>query len=256
VELIEFLAWACAVGGVLSGLVLPPAIAQWSVYAGSAMFAGALAFSGKVRGRPFLSERFWGVLTVAWAVVAIAYQFSGVGFLAVLALVNFLGVGITVHPFCYVFGFKDEDRLAQATAGGCIVTSAYAMAAAAGANLGVFEVFRSGALSLGSFTWFLGLLIITSKWYRKANAGYAWRQAIAVVSFSLAISIGLIFGLRELAAIATAFLLFYLAAKLIEIPTQNYIAFGLKLMAGGGVLFGAWTWLQNHQELALKYFAG
>lgn len=254
-KLIELLFWVIAIAGMTSGLYVPAGYAAWLVFAGAMAFPGAWLFSSKLRRKAALPQYFVHTLTLIWATLAILYQFNEIGFLATLGLLILLGLKVHVTPFAFHFGFQSEDKMVRGMTAGFVITAAYAIATIAGGNLGIFEVFRSGALWLGSFTWFLGILIVTSFWYKPGAAGYAWRQALALVAFSVAISVGMLFGLRELTTIASAFLLFYLASKVIEIPAESHIFFGLKLLTCGGLLFGAWTWLQNNQQLVVKYLA-
>jgi hypothetical protein len=50
-----------------------------------------------------------------------------------------------------------------------------------------------------------------------------------------------------------AFLLFYAADKIIEVPTDGFTALGIKLIAAGGLLYGVWTWVQANPSIVQRY---
>ena len=73
-------------------------------------------------------------------------------------------------------------------------------------NLGI-KVFEEGALFLGSFVGYLGLLISSSsKWYGRNNPGrYLFAQIVTFIAGGLAIFIGATFGIGELLKIGGTF---------------------------------------------------
>jgi hypothetical protein len=76
---------------------------------------------------------------------------------------------------------------------------------------------------------------------------------MAIASFVVAIFIGNMLGMKEVTTIAMAFLLFYAADKIIEVPTDGFTALGIKLIAAGGLLYGVWTWVQANPSIVQRY---
>jgi hypothetical protein len=247
VRLIEALLWGATVGLASGGVFLPPDWQSWTALSACLLLPGALALSVRLRQIPFSLSRGWQLLAVAWGAMAIAYQLDVLGFLAMVAFIAVLGLSIVVTPFCYAFGFASERAFLRASVGGALLALLFAGLSVIGLQLGPLEVFRPGALWMGGFAWFLGVLILSNKWFQRER--YLRNQLVAVVSLVGSLGIGLVFGVRELVTLASAFLLFYVGAKVIEIPVNGRIALGLKLVATGGVISGAWYAVQKFLPL-------
>lgn len=249
VRLIEALLWTACAGAALAAFLAPPAWQLWPALAACLLFPGAGALSIRLRQFAVAPMQVSLLLALAWGGMALATQQPVVGFLAVAALIAVLGLSIVVAPFCYGFGFRDEQALVRAPAAGALLALAFGAVQAAGWRLGPLDVFRPGALWLGAFTWFLGLLILSNRFYRR---GSYWRaQAATVLSLVAALSMGLLFAIGELTTMASTFALFYLAAKIIEIPAQGRIALGAKLLVAGGVVTAAWYGAVQHLPAGL-----
>lgn len=236
--LIELLLWALAAGGLAGGALVPAELRVWPVLIGSLVLPGAAAFSLWRRQIRLPVPRILMALAFAWGAIAWVAGLPAVGFLAVGALLAWLGLRIAVGPFCYAFGFDGPDALMRATVAGAALVTGFTALVATGVPLGPLSVFRPGALWLGSFAWFLGVLIVSVRWYRPGH--YARRQFLAMASLGAALSAGLLLGASELVTMAATFWLFYVLGKVAEIPLAGRIGFGLKLIGAAGLLAGIW----------------
>lgn len=237
-KVVEALLWAAGVGAVAAGAFVPEAQGAWPVLFGCLLVPGAAALSIFLRKWNPKPRQLAGALALFWGAVAVGYQLPIVGFLAVAALLALLGLFIAVGPGWYAFGFRDREAIPRGTAAGALLTVVFGVLAAAQAPVGPFEVFRPGALWLGGFAWFLGVLIVGSLFFRGPH--YLARQALALVSLAGALAFGLLFGIGEVKTMAATFLIFFLLGKIIEVPVRGRIAFGLKLLVAGGLLSLLW----------------
>lgn len=232
------LLWLLVFGSLVAGAFVAPAHRMWPVLFGALILPGLIGLSWHRYGGFLQPLRWLSPLTLAWVAIALGYQVQAVGFLAVAALLSTLGVVIGVGRFCYWFGFSDDDALARATVAGALMAGVSAVLAAARVPFGPFEVFRPGALWLGSFAWYLGVLIVAVKWYSARR--YLARQGLALASFAGSLGFGLLTGVGEITTLAGTFLIFWLLGKTAELPVQGRLAFGLKLMAAGLLLTAIW----------------
>lgn len=253
VRLIEALLWGLTSAGVASGFFIPNGYQLWTVLTGCLLFPGALLFSMRERHIPIKQVEVWRLLAAVWGATALFYRLEAIGFITVMAVLVLLGLSIAVGPCCYALGFKDKEAVPRGTLAGAFLAIVYALLTAAKVDMGVFGVFQSGALWLGSFAWFLGVLIISVARYPGGN--YPTRQLIALVSLVGGLSVGLLSGIRELSTMASTFLLFYLAGKIIEVPVHGRIGFGLKLIATGGLMSSVWYVSLQAKDVLEKYLA-
>src|SRR5262249_28271802 len=98
----------------------------------------------------------------------------------------------------------------------------------------ITAIFADGALFLGTFVGYLGLLIASSRWYHGKKVNYVLFQAITIVAGIAALAIGSIFGIGELHKIGGTFFVLYIIEKLIEIPVE-----GLRAKAFIGLIISA-----------------
>lgn len=255
--LLEFALWATSISLIIGANFINVDYQSWMVMIGSLLIPVAWIFTAKTRGMKENPPLFTFVMMIIWGAIALFYQSSGVGFFSVGALLVWLGFEVATGPFCYAFGFTDEDSVWRGTISGFIITAIYTASKVASLNLGPFNVFESGALWLASFTCFIGILITSTRWYweEKKTGSYLGMNFIAIIILVGFISIGMLYNVKEITTMATTFLLFYLAAKPMEIPTESFIAFGVKLLFVGGGFFSVWVWLNSHQEIARQFLS-
>lgn len=253
----DVLAHVISLGLMVIGIWVPVEYRLWPVLSGCLLFAGSVFLTiwlRRLKGEN--PAPVYGLLTVVWGGVAVFYGMPEVGFIAIAALMGFLGYSVVVTPLCYSFGFRDEPATVRATSAALMILVFYAAAQLFPSSIPDFlSVFATGAFWLGSLVAFTGLLIVSNKLYfrEEGNPVYMWMQVVTLVIYMGSTAYGMTFGVNALAGMAGTFLVLYVAAKLVEVETSSHITFGLKLMVIGGIFAGAWWYATVHQAVVMKY---
>ncbi|HXV27189.1 MAG TPA: hypothetical protein VD862_04170 [Candidatus Paceibacterota bacterium] len=212
-----------------------PGVSHYVALTGCLLFAGAMGFTisrrNLTRGTGF---GYFAVLAALYACVALLYTSSMIGFLAVIALMGALGFSVIAGPLCYCIGFQSEDALGKATVAAMAMLAAFVGFTIAGT--GTLEVFRPGALWMGSFVGFLGLLIASSKWYER-NFPYAVMQVVTVIAGIAALFIGSVWHISEFQRIGGTFFALYLVEKYAEIPVRSMRGYAVLGLTGSAFVY-------------------
>lgn len=210
----------------------------YMAFLGCLGFLGAMeysAYSRKLESRTFL----YALLTIVWAAVAFWFNSSLIGFIAVGAFLTTLGFSALVTPLCYCIGFRDDHVMARATAAAAILVATYVSSEMCALILPVqAQLFKFGVLFLGSFVYFTGLLIMSSKYYAKTTSSYFLMQIITVASGIAALLLGFIYNIPTLQKIGGTFFFLYFVEKYSELPWDSSSWPWLSLIFGG-LLWGA-----------------
>ncbi len=164
------------------------------------------------------------ILFIIWAIAAIVYQSSLLGFIAIIALETCLGFSIVITPLCYMIGFTEKDVIPRAMSASLILLTIYVSAEIANVELPYIAIFSTGVLFVGSFVYFVGTLIVSSRWYEygKFNINrYLGLQFLTIVSGVAALYIGSIWQVLLLQRIGGTFFFLYLIEKYFELPWQQ-----------------------------------
>lgn len=250
----DVLAFAVSLGLVAYGSWVPEEYRLTPVLSGSILFAASIVLMVWLRKiKTKEPTGFFAILTVVWGAIAIYYNMSEIGFLAMAALMGVLGFSVAVSPLCYSFGFKDEKSVDAGTAAALMILATYVIAQIFYPNMPqAMAVFTTGAFWLGSLVGYIGLLILSNKWFVEMKEGnYAWMQVVTIALCLSGVAIGVTFGINALAGVAGTISVFYFASKLIEIPADDSMTFGLKLVLIGGFFYGAW-FIANSNEALIK----
>lgn len=212
---------------------LRPGVGHYVALTGCLLFAGALGFTFH-RHRIESGTSYFLILTLAFGTVALVYTSPMIGFVTIGALMATLGFFAEVIPFGYVVGFRDDDALGRGTSAALIVLALFVTVKIMLTNSRLTEVFQPGALWLGSFVGFLGLLIASSRWYDRRRFHYVAMQIVTVIAGMAALFIGSVFQIPELQRIGGTFFVLYLTEKPAEIPMESargYAILGLIISA-------------------------
>jgi len=159
------------------------------------------------------------LLTFAWAIAAISYNSDVIGFLATMAAVSALGFSVLITPFCYFIGFSSEAAVPRATFAAGFVLLIYSLTQLTGVILADYlEVFRTGVMFVGSFTYFIGMLIMSSKYYTENFLHYLIMQAMMILSGAGALVVGTLHHIETLQQIGGTLFYLYALEKYFEIP--------------------------------------
>ena len=230
-------------------------IADKVAFAGCLLFGIALAFSNAIGKRAFDKLSFSLSLFFVWSIVAVAYNSSLVGFIAVAALMSALGFSMLVLPGVVCVGFDDEDSLGRTTAAAFYVALAFVAIKITGVGGSVvLSPFEYGCVNLGSFVGFLGLLISSNKWYNASNYGrYIFAQIIFAVVATLGITIGSVWNITALRECAVSFLVLYILTKPWEIPVESRDGFAVLCLFFGLLLYAFVWFVNNNMALVSPY---
>ena len=251
-EVYEFLGYTASIALIVWSHWISQTNQLWPLLGGSLLFGVMLIATGMLHKLKPNPERFFSVLFVVWAGVAYYFQSNVIGFITAGALLCALGFSAAVLPFGYVIGFRNKAGLARGTSAGFILLAIFVAARIVG-NKSSFQIFESGALWLGAFSGYLGMLIASSRYHTGDRASYIVMQIITIILGFAAIGIGSIFDIQPLRGIGGTFFVLYLIEKPFEIPDKSLteLAFiGLAVSAVVGT--GVW-WAQNHMDVVRPY---
>lgn len=253
--LLEMVGYVVSIACIFSGIWLAnEASLVWVVFIGCLLFAGtvmATLWIHDIKGEdPKLLSAFF---MVVWGAVALYYNMVEVGFLSMMALMSLLGFSVKISGLSYGFGFKDRRTIPSGTIAALMVLALFI-----GVHLFVPEappqilVFKPGAFWVSSFVAFIGLLIMSSRYYTR-GANYVSMQLITIIVYGAALGIGVTFGINPLAGMAGTFLVFYIAEKPFEIPQHGLTTLGLSFMMSGAVLYAGWWYGTMHLTSVTQY---
>lgn len=248
-EFYEFTFYAGSVGLAVYGRTLSEGVAPYVGLTGCLLFGAALLFTAKAHKALKLGGAgVSAVLFAAWSAAAFVYGSSMLGFIAVAAFLSALGFSVIVSPLCYCIGFKDDAALGKATSAAFVILAGAVGIRIAKAHVPALATFEDGALFLGSFVGYLGLLIASSRWYDGKDRNYVLFQVVTVVAGIAALFVGSVFGIGELQKIGGTFFVLYLTEKMFEIPAKSargYAAVGLVVSAA---IFGFSMYVKSNPE--------
>ncbi len=192
-----------------------------------------------------------GVLTLLWGGMAIAYQSSVFGFLAILALEAFFGFVVTVTPGIYSFGFRSRRVIPYATFASLALILVYTAHLQGWITIPQFSIFQRGVFYIGTFVYSLGMLIWSSKWYHHERPWmYPVLQIGAIASGVAALYFGTMLNIGTFQGIGGTFFFLYALEKYFELPWRKEFwawgTLGLALLLWGS----AWV-MQNYPEFFL-----
>lgn len=176
------------------------------------------------------------VMLIAFAAATLITTSSWMGAFAALALMALLGFMADIIPFGYVIGFKDETALARATSAGLIIVAAFMALHVLNLSPPHVMAFETGALVVGGFVGYLGLLIVGTHWYPNRQNWLLMQVIVLILCFAGVISAS-IFGLKSIQIIAGVFLGLWTIEKMLEIPGVGFVPWLLKGMAASGALY-------------------
>ncbi len=256
-EFYELLAYGLSITLFFWGKRLDPSVGEYIGLLGLVAACACLAYSV---GSRKLDPPEWlsGLaLTILSGAGALYYHSNIMGFAAVIALMATVGFTVLVSPFVYAIGFKNEDAVPKGTAAAFILLIAACIIRITNTSIPNAEVFLPGMFWMGSFVGFIGLLIISTRWYlAETDNIYIVHQLIMAAACLLAVFVGSVYGFGELQKIGGTFLFLWLFEKFAEIPAKQKEGFALLAISIGSALLGFWWFVNTHKEVMAKYLIG
>ncbi|HMW90631.1 MAG TPA: hypothetical protein PKN86_07310 [Candidatus Obscuribacter sp.] len=169
----------------------------------------------------------FGLCTVAWGLIACFYNsiYPAAGiphvlaFASVIALQAAMGFSVITMPGCVALGWESEKQIPKSVVSSLIILGLYVALKLSGNMTGPMAIFETGAIFMGAFVYFLGLLIMSSKWYSKEN--YVQLQVVTIISGIAAFYLGNAFHIGGLLGVGGTFFVLYLLEKYYEIPWKG-----------------------------------
>lgn len=248
----EALFYLSGAGLAVGSKWLSPEAAPYVGLTGCLLLLGAFAFTAAMRR---ITVKEWQValaFAVVWGAVAVWHSSAMIGFISVGALMVSLGFSGAMGGLSYAIGFKDKEALGRATAASFTMLAVFVgMRIFATANP-TAHVFEFGALFLGSFVGYLGLLIHSSRWYEEGR-DYGLAQVVTTLLGCAAIFVGSVWQIGELQKIGGTFFVLYILEKIFEVPVEKRINYAYLGLLASGLLYGFAIFVKTHPEVMKPY---
>ena len=179
---------------------------------------------------------------VVWSAVAVYQQSQEAGYLAVMALEASIGFAIYVGKLVVMIGFVDGHIIPSTTVASFILLLIGSISHLGQRSNLLTAPFTRPLIFLGTFFYFIGLMIISSRLYsavrRKKSPLFWFLQVIAFVSGFAAILLGPLLELPFLQVIGGTMFVLWLLLKYIEImPWNNTLPIVISLLGFGILLY-------------------
>lgn len=244
----------CGVGLTVFAATLAEGPAASVAFVGALMYGGGFVWtvSRHRTGSKHAATIVGIILAVAWAVPTVFFDSQLIGALSVAAFMSALGFSAFMVPGLIAVGFEDDASVPRATLAAFLVLGLFVGAQALGVSIESVSAFRAGALYVGGFVGYLGVLIIGSKWYAR-DTSYVLRQIPAVVAGIGAIYLGSVLGIPELQKMGGTLFVLYLMEKPFEIPAESKTVYAAITLVVCAVVYGAGMWVNANLDVAAPY---
>lgn len=238
----EFLFYLISLSFITGGYFLNNSINEYISFTGCLILIGALKFTSSVHKLRVNVAKFFSILFIVYVPTTIIIQSEIIGFISIIALMGALGFSTAIGVCEYYLGFEDMSALGRATSIAFLILIAYVAMNAVSQYIYFLKFFEKGALFMGSFIGYLGLLIASCKWYEVKWVNYWCMQAITIFAGISALTLGSILGIGMLSKIGGTFFVLYLIEKPFEIPVQKrthsaLIGLGVSILIYFGCLY-------------------
>ena len=198
------------------------------------------------------------VLAIAWGAIALSFQSQLMGFLAVGAAMGFLGFACGMFPGVVWIGFTEDAYVLRTTFAAFCMGFLYTILHATGQSSSAFTTFEVGLSWWGFFVFYLGMLIMASKWWaydwrnrRQYNWGkYALMQVLTIVAGVAALYFGNVYHISLLLGIGGTFFGLYLMEKWFEVPWEG-VGWAWSLLGLSVFLYFFVSFAQQHPDYFL-----
>ncbi|MFC1637800.1 hypothetical protein ACFL2R_00085 [Patescibacteria group bacterium] len=257
VEVYELLAYIASGALIVYGDRMPLETGAYVGFTGCLALAGALIASATIHKLKEDEFRFFSILFVVWSVVAMSYGSSLIGFISMMALLSAMGFFVGIGYCVYVIGFESKDAVARATLASFSMLTFFAIVRMTATDVPVVNVFENGALWMGSFVGYLGLLILAEIDYFDTTKEYILMQVVTIIAGLGAIFVGSVFEIAELQRIGGTFFVLYLLEKALwDIPKDSKLLYAIWVMFISWATIAGAFYVKAHPEEIGRYFLG
>lgn len=179
-------------------------------------------------------------------------QHREAGYLAIMALETSLGFVLIAGELVIMIGFDDRKTIPSAT-----IASFILILIGSFLHLQKYSNMRTVPFTrplifLGTFVYFIGLIILSSRWYANLDNGllqFLLLQIITLASGLTAMLIGPLLQLPFIQAIGGTMFVIWLLEKYAEIaPHDSKMSVAASLLGFGLLLYGMAYFLKTHPE--------
>mmetsp|Transcript_27110 Transcript_27110/g.42731 ORF Transcript_27110/g.42731 Transcript_27110/m.42731 type:complete len:469 (-) Transcript_27110:105-1511(-) len=214
----------------------------------------ASALEGSPDSEALVSQLLGLWLVLCFGPFAVHFQSKLFGYFTICFGYYALGFSFACYGLCYFIGFSSENALER-----CVVASAILLVLFTG--LQIFNTkqylllpFSSAVSVLGSIVLFLGLLILSSRWYSHHHHTYLARQLFMAIPLILSQLVGGIYHLDGMRNTGTTFLVFYLLEKYTEMHFECDWNPWIFVFLVSAVMYWAALWLHRHPVFVKSMF--
>lgn len=272
----EFISYAGCLGLIYAGTMVSPELMLMPVLPGVLGLIGCTVLTDKAHFGVSKSQRTgyskvsnqwlqliqWGFLAVAWGAVAFHYQSQIIGFMSVMAAMAAVGFVWGITSWGVYIGWDDEVWIAKGTTAAGLALATYIVLYITGTSNPYVDPFKVGLHFMGSFVFFLGILIMSSKHYcsdytrgrRKENrlwGKFFLINALCLASGVGALYLGSVYGMGSLLGIGGTLFVLWIVEKYLELPWEGigwaWCAFSLAIFA---------YFMVGQMKLHPEYFLG
>jgi len=227
---------------------------SWIIFMGCLAFVASLSFTITLH---FSREKYAGLIAswicfLVWTIVAIYQQHREAGYLAVMALESALGFVIFVGQLVIMIGFHNEKVIPSATIASFILVLIGSILHLQQRSNILTIPFTRPLLFLGTFVYFIGMLILTSRLYTewRTKIYIFWSlQSIAFCSGLAAMFFGPMLELPFIQAIGGTMFVVWLLEKYVELaPWKSPLTVIGSLLGFGLLLYGFAYFLKTNPE--------
>jgi hypothetical protein len=227
---------------------------SWLIFLGCLAFVATLTFTIQFH---YSRERKVGLVAawiccIVWSIVAIYQQNREAGYLAVMAFEASLGFVVFVGELVIMIGFQNETVIPSATIASFILILIGSILHLQQQSNFLTLPFTRPLLFLGTFVYFIGMTIITSRLYTRwpgRELMFWLLQLITFCSGLAAMFFGPMLQIPYIEAIGGTMFVFWLLEKYVEIaPWKNVFTVVVSLFGFGVLLYGFAYFLKTNPE--------
>lgn len=205
------------------------------------------------------ADRLFAVVTglsfPLWLICSLKYNSALLGFGTCILFVSFFGFRCVAGPLCVMIGFTDEAVIPRAVFSSLVLNIVSLYFRLLQPNTWWFRPFESGAMFMGTYVYFLGLLILSAKSYWRYDEKQRRYQVAFVLSAAFFYWIGAVYNFPQYIGIVGTFFVLWLVGQLAEaLPWHDrYMAWSM--LALGVLLYLSAWFLQSNPQYIISFTA-